>query len=206
MTDEAYRGRGLARQLISRILDDFRECDGVYLFGNMNALDFYRKQGFFEMTQYKYSVRPEFCRSRADDSFEPASPELLKKYTVAVRNGAVNSSLEQINKFGLQMFYTADMSDVFYCGDIDCFVVSERSGGTVELKSVISTRRIALSEIVDRISAERINLGFTPCREDLYICSSEPYNGADDYRLFCKGASMRSVEEHKLYFPELSHA
>lgn len=72
MTDEAYRGRGLARQLISRILDDFRECDGVYLFGNMNALDFYRKQGFFEMTQYKYSVRPEFCRSRADDSFEPA--------------------------------------------------------------------------------------------------------------------------------------
>lgn len=30
MTDEAYRGRGLARQLISRILDDFRECDGVY--------------------------------------------------------------------------------------------------------------------------------------------------------------------------------
>lgn len=72
MTDEAYRGRGLARQLISRILDDFRECDGVYLFGNMNALDFYRKQGFFEMTQYKYSVGPEFCRSRADDSFEPA--------------------------------------------------------------------------------------------------------------------------------------
>lgn len=123
-----------------------------------------------------------------------------------MRNGAVNSSLEQINKFGLQMFYTADMSDVLYCEDIDCFVVSERSGGTVELKSVISTRRIALSEIVDRISAERMNLGFTPCREDLYICRSEPYNGADDYRLFCKGASMRSIEEQKLYFPELSHA
>lgn len=35
---------------------------------------------------------------------------MKQKYIDAVRRSAVNSSLEQVNKFGLQMFYTADLS------------------------------------------------------------------------------------------------
>ena len=54
--------------------------------------------------------------------------------------------MEQINRFGLQMFYTADLFD------------------------------------------------------------AEPYNGAEDYRLFYLGDTLKSIEQEKLYFPELSHA
>ena len=206
MTDEKYRGRGLARFLIERILEDYKSFDGVYLFGNLTALGFYRKLGFGEMLQYKYSIKPEFCKNENESGFKPASPNLKQKYLDAVRYSAVNSSLEQVNKFGLQMFYTADLSEVYYAEDIDCFAVLERCGNSVKLKSIISTLRIPLKDVVSRISADSISLGFSPCPDDLYMCSGEPYDGADDYRLFFKGEKLRNIETGKLYFPELSHA
>lgn len=60
--------------------------------------------------------------------------------------GASFSAMEQINRFGLQMFYTADLFD------------------------------------------------------------AEPYDGAEDYRLFYLGDTLKSIEQEKLYFPEFSHA
>ncbi|WP_461883491.1 hypothetical protein [Fusicatenibacter sp.] len=54
--------------------------------------------------------------------------------------------MEQINRFGLQMFYTADLFD------------------------------------------------------------AEPYDGAEDYRLFYLGDTLKSIEQEKLYFPEFPHA
>ena len=53
---------------------------------------------------------------------------MKQKYMDGVRHSAVNSSMEQLNKFGLQMFYTADMENVSYAKDIDCFIVTEQEG------------------------------------------------------------------------------
>lgn len=36
--------------------------------------------------------------------------------------------------------------------------------------------------------------------------SAEPYDGADDYRLFCRGDRLRGIERDGLFFPLLSHA
>ena len=38
------------------------------------------------------------------------------------------------------------------------------------------------------------------------MCTAEQYDGADDYRLFYLGEELKSIEQEKLYFPELSHA
>ena len=51
--------------------------------------------------------------------------QMKQKYMDMVRHSAVNSSMEQINKFSLQMFYTADVENVYYAKDIDCFIVAE---------------------------------------------------------------------------------
>lgn len=58
MTDEAYRNQGLARQLIKAVIREYEgRCDGIYLFGNLSALNFYRKAGFVEKNQYQYSLK-----------------------------------------------------------------------------------------------------------------------------------------------------
>ena len=118
MTDEAYRRQGLAGKLIKHVVETYeKDCDGIYLFGNLEALGFYRKMGFREGLQYSCSVKKEYLPDTATPGFSAVDPEdrsMKEKYMDAVRNSAVNSSFEQINKFGLQLFYTSSLEGIFY--------------------------------------------------------------------------------------------
>ncbi|WP_026661389.1 hypothetical protein [Butyrivibrio proteoclasticus] len=68
--------------------------------------------------------------------------------------------------------------------------------------------KVALADVVGRIDLDnqKCRLGFTPHDEDMKICISEVYDGGDDYRLFYRGKKLESIEQDKLYFPDLSHA
>lgn len=213
MTDEAYRRHGLAKKLMEHVVKQYKDsCDGFYLFANLGAVDFYNRCGFSKETEYRYSVKNEFCMGKsAGEFFMPvntADEQMKQKYMDMVRRSAVNSSLEQLNKFGLQMFYSADMENVYYAKDMDCFIVAEMEENTLLLQSVICENHVTLLDVLQRVKGEYHNcqLGFTPALKDMDICVAEQYDGADDYRLFYLGEQLKSIENEKLYFPELSHA
>lgn len=213
MTDEAYRRHGLEKKLMEHVVKQYKDsCDGFYLFANPDAVDFYNRCGFSKETEYRYSVKNEFCmRKSAGEIFMPvntADEQMKQKYMDMVRRSAVNSSLEQLNKFGLQMFYSADMENVYYAKDMDCFIVAEMEENTLLLQSVICENHVTLLDVLQRVKGEYHNcqLGFTPALKDMDICVAEQYDGADDYRLFYLGEQLKSIENEKLYFPELSHA
>ena len=75
MTDEDYRKRGLAARLIKHVIAEYEnECDGIYLFGNLDALGFYEKMGFQTMDQYRYFVKEEAIgRDEGVEEFKPVS-------------------------------------------------------------------------------------------------------------------------------------
>lgn len=213
MTDENYRRRGLAKKLIDHVIEQYKDnCDGFYLFANLEALEFYDQCGFSRVTEYRYEVKEEFCKRRSEgERFMPvntADGKMKQKYMDMIRHSTVNSSMEQINKFGLQMFYTADMENVCYAKDMDCFIVAETEGDTLFLQSIICENQVALSDVLCRMSGEyhECRLGFTPTLKDIDMCIAEKYDGAEDYRLFYFGDQLKSIEEDKIYFPELSHA
>lgn len=213
MTDENYRRQGLAKKLIDHVIEQYKDnCDGFYLFANLEALEFYDQCGFSRVTEYRYEVKEEFCKRRSEgERFMPvntADGQMKQKYMDMIRHSAVNSSMEQINKFGLQMFYTADMENVCYAKDMDCFIVAETEGDTLFLQSIICENQVALSDVLCRMSGEyhECRLGFTPTLKDIDMCIAEKYDGAEDYRLFYFGDQLKSIEKEKLYFPELSHA
>lgn len=213
MTDEVYRRQGLAKKLMDHVVKQYKDsCDGFYLFANLDAVDFYNKCGFSKETEYRYSVKNEFCmRKSAGEIFMPvntADEQMKQKYMDMVRRSAVNSSLEHLNKFGLQMFYTADMDNVYYAKDMDCFIVAEMEENTLLLQSIIYENHVTLLDVLQRVRGEyhKCQLGFTPALKDMDICVAEQYDGADDYRLFYLGEQLKSIENEKLYFPELSHA
>lgn len=213
MTDENYRRQGLAKKLIDHVIKQYKDnCDGFYLFANLEALEFYDQCGFSRVTEYRYEVKEEFCKRRSEgERFMPvntADGKMKQKYMDMIRHSAVNSSMEQINKFGLQMFYTADMENVCYAKDLDCFIVAETEGDTLFLQSIICENQVALSDVLCRMSGEYhgCRLGFTPTLKDIDMCIAEKYDGAEDYRLFYFGDQLKSIEKEKLYFPELSHA
>ena len=209
MTDLDYRKQGLAAKLINKVTEEYApKCDGIYLFGNLDALGFYQKMGFKIVQEYRWFVKEEYCRR--DKSLAPFKPvadmddAIKQKYLKLVRKSAPHSSFEQINKYGLQMFYTAGLDSVQYCAGLDCFIVLEDD----VLQSVLSDREIALADVLKRIELpnRKCMLGFVPRDRDKALCTSEIYDGADDYRLFYKGEKLESIERDRLYFPDLSHA
>ena len=211
MTDESYRKKGLARKLMEHVIAEYEsDCDGIYLFGDLSAYDFYAKMGFRIVNQYRYFVKEEYCKEKSGDRFKNISDmgdDMKKRYLERVRKSFYMSSFEQINKYGLQLFYTAGLDTVFYAEDIDCFAVLDEEDCTV-LQSVLPGAKLDLIEVIRRIDHEgdKIRLGFTPLEKDRYITSSELYDGAEDYRLFYRGEELGSIEKDKLYFPDLSHA
>ncbi len=69
-------------------------------------------------------------------------------------------------------------------------------------------KEVTLSDVLQRMGVEfhKCRPGFTPAQNDRYMCIAEYYNGSDDYRLFYLGQELKSIEQDKLSFSELSHA
>lgn len=220
MTAKEHRNQGLARKLMQNVIEEYKDkCDGIYLFGNLSVLDFYRKLGFEERMQYQYRLKDNvrtdiqersYAENHSDgfvrlDSSDEKSKE---SYCEAVRNSAANGAFEQENKYALQMFYTSNLDNVYYAKDIDCFAVMEQDGDTITLHSVISQESISLEKVIREIniSYKELKLGFTPRKNETDLFETAPFEGGDDYRLFCMGKELECIEKEKLYFPTFSHA
>ena len=211
MTDEFYRKQGLAKRLMEYVIKEYKDrCDGIYLFANLGALDFYRKLGFKEGLQYQYVLKNGW-KPDAKSSFikvDPQDEKIKLCYLDAVKDSVVVSAFEHTNKFGLQMFYTANLENVYYAADLDLFAVMEKENGTLMLQSIIGKKQVSLQDVIDRIDAEydRLQLGFTPRDGDVDMFEASSYDGGEDYRLFYLGEDLESIEKEKLFFPVLSHA
>lgn len=209
MTDEAYRRQGLAGKLLRYVVEQYEgKCDGIYLFGDLSAVGFYEKAGFRQANEYRYWLKEALLPTEREMGFVPLQESRRAQYLTTVRHSAVYSALEQENKFGLQMFYTASLENVYYHPQLACFAVLEKEGDTLILQSVICKEKLPLQTIIDQLGSghDRLMLGFAPLAEDRALFEAELYDGGEDYRLFYRGAQLESIEKEKLYFPQLSHA
>lgn len=212
MTDPEYRNRGLARRLLDHVVAQYQDqCDGLYLFGALTALDFYRNAGFTEELQYEYRLKRELLDAACEGTaFRPTDETLRQHYEETVRNAAPTSRLELLNRYSLQMFHTLGMRGVYYAEDLDCFAVMKPRAGELFLQSVVCKRPVALSDIVRRIPRQQrensILLGFVPLADQAALFDATPYNGGTDYRMFCRGGMLGSIGTGQLYFPRMSHS
>ena len=211
MTAPEYRRMGFAGKLVTEIIKDYRDkCDGIYLFGNLSALDFYNELGFWKSMQYRVIVKKDAVIKKYKPDFISIENDKGKraKYSAMVKRAVCNSAFEQTNKFGLQMFYTGGFQNIYYSESLNCFASYECTEKTLYLNSIISYKDISVADVLAKIPEERekIIVGFTPKEKDLNIFKLEEFDGADDYRLFCMGNTLKEIEENKLYFPQYSHA
>lgn len=171
------------------------------------------------LMQYQYrlkdNVRLELQKRKqteaAGDGFiklDPRGKKSLEMYCEAVRNSVANGAFEQENKYGLQMFYTSNLENVFYEKENDCYIVLEQDDETLTLQSVISPKYISLEEVICKIpvGGKEFKLGFTPRGNEADLFTASVFDGGEDYRLLYRGSKLESIEKEKLYFPEFSHA
>lgn len=207
MTDEAYRGRGLNRQLMERVLADCRgKADGVYLFANDSVLDYYPRFGFAPCKEYEYylpcppSGRPRPYR------LEPTSPERL---CAALEPGAPNPNdgFYMSRNIGLyQFWFAAGLGGcLYYLPEADAYAVVETEGRLLRIQQLFGRQKVDVRRLACSFGpgVEEAVLGYTPaCREGLSVREHKE----EDTTLFILGGDLRRIERDRLRFPALSHA
>lgn len=206
MTDEKYRGQGLAKRLIREIEKDYQDkTDGYYLFANDSVLDFYPKFGYEKAVEYQYEKEVSIQQEKSIIQLSMKNKKQWKVLEEAIENSVPNSRLEMVNNTELIMFYvTKFMQDnVYYNERQDTYVIAEIEEGRLFIHNVFSKTKVDIDEMIHSFGSEvrHVVLGFTPIDNRDYdvIEVSE-----EDTTLFVKGIS--DFNKSKSMFPTLSHA
>lgn len=215
MTREDYRNQGLGRILMEEVLTEYRnQADGIYLFANDSAVNFYPKFGFTIGREYRYSKKintittadkphPSFASIQKVDMNQK---EYREKVLNTTHNMAVNNNLHMDNT-GLYSFYlTGFMNDqVYYCETEEAYAVANIQENTLYLNQIISNRRVDLDVVIASFGIEinEVILGFTPLDIREYDMKELK---EEDCTLFVLGEKPALMDEYKLRFPVLSHA
>lgn len=215
MTAKDYRGQGLGRYLIEKVIDTYRdECDGIYLFGNDSVLDYYPKFGFEVSKEYIYKKQLLVDENREKSplnqnyiefiKIENPSNEDRKKFFDYVRHAVSNDGMTMRN-VGLMGFYLHDMEDVYYSESLDTYVVADIKNNTLHLNCIIAKKTVELNDILESFVgvADTVILDFTPSNKSGFeVVEFEE----EDCTLFYIGEELKRIEREQLHFPSISHA
>jgi predicted GNAT family N-acyltransferase len=208
MTDREYRGQGLSRYLMGRVIAKYGgKVDGIYLFGNDSALNFYPKFGFTKGMEYQCSKKVNIKNDKMQiQHVNMEDEENRRRFLDTVKRSVCNDRFSMDN-FGLTAFWAmGPMSDtVYYNLNEDAYIIADIKEENLWLHQIISTHKVDLEEIISSFgeSLKKVYFGFTPYDTDKY--DVEEYH-IEDCTFFYLGKDLENTEKKKLMFSTLSHA
>ena len=125
MTSYSFRNRSLASKLMKYVIGEYKDkCDAIYLFGDLKALEFYKKLGFTVINQYRYNLKKEYIGKIINNKNQfikvnKDNISLKNLFIEYIKKGISYGNFEQINRFGLTMFYCQYFEDVYYIDNLD---------------------------------------------------------------------------------------
>ncbi|MHC1748561.1 MAG: GNAT family N-acetyltransferase [Cellulosilyticaceae bacterium] len=206
MTDTDYRGQGLSRYLIEKVIDEYREkVDGIYLFGNDSVINFYPKFGFEKSTQYQYSKNIDASNNiKTIEPIDMHNKVNWESFFSAAKKSVSNARLTMDN-LELLAFWTMDSEHVYYLAEENAYVIADVKEETLFIDQIIASHKVNVEAVIGSFGNEikRVELGFTPYDEDQYEVRELH---EEDSTLFILGKDLEAIKEKKLMFPTLSHA
>jgi predicted N-acetyltransferase YhbS len=201
-----WRGRGLQRQIMQRLLGSIAEQDIVFLFANDTVLDFYPLFGFKRVIESvfaaKYDVKPasEPLRALSIDRAE----DLTLLARVAATAAPTTREFAARNYGGVLLWYWANFYDgcFYYCEAEDAIIVAVLDGTTLRICDVLARTPFDLRAYLPRVAkgaAQRVEFGFTP---DAWWPDARVIADYTDSPLFVRGAHR--LPEAPFKFPMLA--
>lgn len=224
MTDQKYRRRGLNRRLIEQILEEYLgKTDGIYLFANDDAKEYYKKLGFQPVEEYEYSCKRVNLTAGEQENYiiehiDLSVEENCSKLYAAIGEGSVNDGFFMSDNLGLYQFWLAAEfgGNVYYIPQTGNYVIAEIKGSTLVIhqifgRNLLDIHKLAASfevEISDEsaISGQEITnirLGFTPVNKEAFEGTEHQ---EEDCTLFIMGKELEQIMRNKILFPVMSHA
>ncbi|WP_347320790.1 GNAT family N-acetyltransferase [Rossellomorea sp. RS05] len=168
MTHPDYRNRGLSKDLLVKVLDEYRDqVDFVYLFANQNVLEFYPKFGFRAQQETLFSMVPGTAGEvsmRKLDMEEKADRDLA--YGIARDRLPVSTRFGMRNTGELFMFYALySFLDLYYLEEEGTVVMFQRDGERLDLFDVACRETVDVRKIAEKLADDdtrQIVFHFTP--------------------------------------------
>lgn len=216
MTDRAYRGQGLNRMIMERILKEYEgKVDGIYLFGNDSVLDYYPKFGFKPSKEYEYYLtcnQEESIVPYVVEKVDMTQKEQCEKLYDVIRNYSgdsnnQNDGLCMSDNLGLYQFWinAGFGNSIYYLPEKEVYVAADMEGKILHIHQIFGKQPVEIVRF-GRAFGEKIDeivLGYTP----VYKAGlSVREHKEEDCTLFILGEDLQRIEKDKMMFPILSHA
>lgn len=166
MTEMSYRRKGLASNLLRKVLEDFDpEYDFYFLAADEDAVSLYESVGFSSLKTKKFIVKAtedlssEVELERKEMSLYALLEHKSRALPLSRRLSAVGD--EHI----LAFYYTHGFKDSIYEPYTDVLVIFEKEEGRLEIYDVLTPYKVDLFELLKRITPLDVNeiiLHFTP--------------------------------------------
>jgi predicted N-acetyltransferase YhbS len=210
MTHPDYRGRGLATGLMKIVLKEYEgKCEFIYLFPNVEVLDFYLKFGFisFQESTFSKEINISEVNKNMMRKLDSSSVDDLNIITKLASERIPNSNIFAAHKAEhVLTWYAVNVfpNNIYFLEDKDIIVIFDVEGEKLNLYDVISRSEVEIDEILDRIAdceTKRVIFHFTPQPKD--VGRQQKIEDLDDL-LFIKG----NVSDLPEYFrhPITAHA
>lgn len=206
MTDERYRRQGLSRILMEKILSDYSDCDGVFLFANDEVLDFYPKFGFIKADEYRFRTLVNTDKPSCVEMLSMKSKEDFSEF-IKIKNSHISRSPVITENDDLLMFYLIQFMQecVYKVKDLDCYIIAEKDNDDLTIYDILSNDPIDPNEICRYFGSEikKANFAFIPENNsalEKYLFKEE------DTTFFVKGSILINDLPDILSFPALVHA
>lgn len=206
MTDPDYRGKGYARILMKKIMQEYEgRTDGMFLYANDSVLAFYPKFGFYEKAEYQYS-RP--VKSSTEDVTKKVPMDTADdwaKMVKVMKNKAQCGNMTMCGNEDLFMFYLSQFMRkcVYYIGQSDTYVIAEIEGDTLMIHAIFG--EASVDEVIASFGSaiRRATLFFTPIDRRGY---EETVVDEENTTFFVKGKVFETIGDDKFIFQAIAHA
>lgn len=206
MTDPDYRGRGYARMLMEKIIEDYEnKVDGIYLFANDSVVDFYPKFGFRKSREYQFSKAVKIDTERTAQLVPMAEKSDWDNMVQILNKTEQNAKMYMVSNSGLYMFYLSQFmqENTFYIEDCDSYAIAEIEDDTLILHAVVGSG--AIDRVISAFGKEikKVILAFTPNDSTGYD-KSEVIE--EDTHLFVRGKFFDDTNDDEFMFQAITHA
>lgn len=210
MTSEAYRGKGMAKQIMKYILEKFeKEYDIIYLFANNSVAEFYPKFGFERMKQLQIYTT-EKIETNSKYKFRKLDMDNLSDINILKelgKNRIPNSNkFDVINGHEVMFWYCLNVfRDNIYYSDVENIaVIYTTHEDKLNIHDIILRDKQNFREIIGSIITSEIRevaFDFNLDADNIELKEREV--DEDDNILFIKGDYNKNM---KFIHPITAHA
>jgi predicted N-acetyltransferase YhbS len=206
-THPDHRNRGLARQLMNKVLSDLDGADHpVILFANSSVLDFYPRFGFRRLAQNRFighaDLRPAGTLAPRLDLARPTDRAWLADH--CARASAIGRGFAARDYYPPLLFHLISQPRMAFRLDrFEAVAITQQEGERLLIEDLLATRPFSLSDALPHVCAQpvrTVEFGFHP--EAWWPDAERQALDDRESPLFVRGAAAEVKEP--IRFPDLA--